>query len=357
VPVPLPTSTRIPVIVGPTAGGKSALAVDVALASARDHDLLAEIVTADSIQVYRGLDIGSAKPTPAERQGIPHHLIDIVEPTETFTVANWLARAEATIADIRSRGRLPIVVGGTHLYVKALLDGLFEGPDPDPALREELRRMDPVARRAELERIDPAAAARIHPNDERRTIRALEVFRLTGRPISDHQTQWDRPHGIGPLADAVPQRIARNPGSPVSAPPVAASAETAMPRFALIGLDWPPELLSPRINARVRDMMDRGLLEETRALHVAGHLGRTAREALGYKQLVPFLERRGSLDAAVEQIKIETRRFAKNQRTWLRRLRSTPGSAWIDAGVVPADRWVSVVIAQVLPTDAPNTTS
>jgi tRNA dimethylallyltransferase len=342
-----------PVIIGPTAGGKSSLAVDVALTLARDHGLQAEIVTADSIQVYRGLDIGSAKPTAVEQRGVPHHLIDIVEPTETFTVADWLARAQAAIADIRSRGRVPIVVGGTHLYIKSLLDGLFEGPDPDPALREQLRAMDPAARRAELERVDPAAAARIHPNDERRTIRALEVFRLTGRPISEHQTQWDRPRGIGVSADAEDSQAAERarPGTRGGAPSGEASAGTPMPRFALIGLDWPAEALAPRINARVKDMMDRGLLEETRALLSAGRLGPTAREALGYKQLIPHLQGRCPLEDAVEQIKIETRRLAKNQRTWLRRLRLTPDSLWIDAGTIPADRWSSLVLAQILPTE------
>src|SRR5262249_55086448 len=153
----------------------------------------------------------------------PHHLIDIVEPTETFTVADWLVRAEQTIADIRVRGHLPIVVGGTHLYVMALLYGLFDGPEPDEVLRAEFRRMDSAARRREPERLDPQAAARIPPNDERRTIRALEVFRLTGRPISHLQTQWES----GPAPDTV-----------------------------LIGLDWPPDLLARRINARVKAMLD-----------------------------------------------------------------------------------------------------
>ncbi len=119
----------------------------------------------DAYQIYRGMDIGTAKPTLEERRGVAHHLIDVVEPSESFTVSDWLAAAEAAIADIKSRGRIPVVVGGTHLYIKSLLDGLFEGPDPDPALREELRATPAHTRRAELERVDPAAAARIHPND------------------------------------------------------------------------------------------------------------------------------------------------------------------------------------------------
>lgn len=299
----------LPLIIGPTAGGKSALSIALA------HALIAqgrpaEILSADAYQVYKHMDIGTAKPTIDEREGIPHHLIDIVEPTERFTLSDWLARAEAQITDCRARDVTPIVVGGTHLYVKALLEGLFEGPGADESLRAELRALGPAALRAELERIDPQAASRIHPNDERRTIRAIEVFRLTGTPISAHQTQWDNAARVRP--DAV-----------------------------LIGLDWPTDLINTRINTRVRQMMDRGLLDEVRALHTGGPsgsslFGPTAREALGYKQLIEHLNAppgtRPTLDDAIESIKIETRRFAKNQRTWLRRLRTTPRSIWIDAG-------------------------
>jgi tRNA dimethylallyltransferase len=299
---------RFPVIVGPTAGGKS----DLALALA-DRLAPAEIVSADAFQVYRGMDIGTAKPTIAERRGIPHHLIDLVEPTEAFTVSDWLTAADRCIAEITSRRCTPIVVGGTHLYIKAFLDGLFEGPDPDPALRESLRALGLPALRAELARIDPAAAARIHPNDERRTIRALEVFRQTGTPISALQRQWD--------------------------------ANAGRDDCLLVGLDWPSELINPRINARVRSMMDRGLLEETRALWAAHRFGPQAAQALGYKQLIEHLEGRCSLDDAVEAIKIETRRFAKNQRTWLKRLRLTPRSLWIDAAATPIGEWPGLVQA------------
>ena len=164
------------------------MAVAKLLAAKRER---AEIVTADAFQVYRGMDIGTAKPTMEERAGVPHHLIDIVEPTEKFTVEQWLSLAEAKIDELRGRGVLPIVVGGTHLYSKAWMDGLFEGPGANEHVREELRALTPTARRAELDRVDPAAAARIHFNDERRTIRALEVYRLTGQPISAQQKQWD----------------------------------------------------------------------------------------------------------------------------------------------------------------------
>ena len=301
---------RFPVIIGPTAGGKSELAVEVAMLLGGPP--AAEVVTADAFQVYRGMDIGTAKPAHEERRGIAHHLIDIVEPTQKFTVSDWLGAAERAVADINAGGRVPVVVGGTHLYIKAFLEGLFEGPDPDPGLRESLRAMGLPALRVELERVDPAAALRIHPNDERRTIRALEVFRQTGRPISEHQRQWDAGGG---REDCV-----------------------------LVGLEWPVEALNRRINARVKGMMERGLLEEVRGLWSAGRLGPQAREALGYKQLVEHLEGRAPLEEAVEQIKIETRRFAKNQRTWLRRLRSTPKSVWIDAGVVSRVEWATVVL-------------
>ena len=304
----LGSPVKFPVLIGPTAGGKSDLAVDVSLALIAQGKT-AEVVTADAYQIYRGMDIGTAKPTVKERRGIRHHLIDIVEPGESFTVSDWLVAANAAIDEIRSRGVVPIVVGGTHLYIKALLDGLFEGPDPDPALRELLRVTPAAERRAELERVDPAAAGRIHPNDERRTLRALEVFRQTGSPISQLQSQWDK--------------------------------ETRTD-CTLIGLDWPSELLNPRINARVKSMMERGLLEETRGL--LPRLGLQAREALGYKQLIEHIEGRCTLEDAVEKIKVETRRFAKNQRTWLRRLRLTAGSVWIDAGATPRDRWAGMVL-------------
>lgn len=303
---------RFPVIVGPTAGGKTALAVQVA------HAIGGEVVTADSVQIYRGLDIGSAKPTLEEREGVPHHLIDIAEPDarEPFTVNDWLGAAERAIAEIQGRGKVPVVVGGTHMYVKAFLEGLFEGPGADEELREELRQRPLEELRSELARVDPAAAARIHANDQRRTIRALEVFRLTGTPITQLQTQWDQEeHG---RRDCV-----------------------------LVGLDWPTEAINRRINERVRGMMERGLEAEARGLWSTGRLGVQAREALGYKQLIEFFERRCTLEEAVEEIKIRTRGLGKSQRTWLKRLRTTAGSVWIDAGNVGAAEWKGIVVQAV----------
>lgn len=308
---------RFPVIVGPTAGGKSALGVAVCHAlEARGG--AGEIVTADSMQVYRGLDIGTAKPTDEERAGVPHHLIDVVEPTETFSVDRWLALAEGLIDDLRARGVTPVVVGGTHLYVKALLDGLFDGPPGDVGLRADLSALGLKALREELERVDPEAAGRIHPNDERRTVRALEVFRLTGRALSEHQRQWDD-RG---RADAM-----------------------------LVILRWEHEALNRRINARVRGMVDAGLVEEVRGLWGSGRLGEQALQALGYKQLVEHFEGRCSLDDALERVKIETRRFAKNQRTWLRRLSVTPNSLPVDADGADADALAQVVVNQLLASD------
>ncbi len=305
------SGSRFPILIGPTAGGKSALAVEVACALGGPSH--AEIVTADAYQVYRGLDIGTAKPTAEERRGLTHHLIDIVDPGERFTVHDWLRAAEKTIDDIRSRGKTPIVVGGTHLYIKSFLDGMFEGPGASEEIRNELRKLSARDLRSELERVDPAAATKLHPNDLRRTVRALEVFRLTGTPISEHQRQWDR------------EDHTRKDG-------------------VLVGLDWPAELLNPRINARVKDMISRGLVEEARGLWERGALeGNQAAEALGYKQLISYFKGRCPLEDAIEEIKIETRRFAKNQRTWLKRLRTTAGSLWIDAGVEPPRGWAEIV--------------
>lgn len=281
------------IIAGPTAGGKTALAIHLAERLPGGG----ECICADSMQVYRGMDIGTAKPTSQERQQVPHHVLDVADPTgDDFTVDRWLRLAESAIALVRSRGRWPIVVGGTNLYVKALLEGLFEGPGPDEPLRRELESKTSEELRIELERIDPAAALRIHRNDRRRTVRALEVFHQTGMPISDHQQQWNRQ---AVRSDAI-----------------------------IIGLDYPAPVINRRINARVKSMMEQGLLAEVQQLRDSGRLGQQAREALGYKQIIQHLEGECSLEEAIEEIKIRTRRFAKQQRSWLRQFRRLPRSAW-----------------------------
>jgi tRNA dimethylallyltransferase len=304
---------RFPIIVGPTAGGKSALAVEVAMQLGRETGVQGEVVTADSIQVYRGLDIGSAKPTAGEMRGVVHHLIDLVEATERFSLHDWLVEVERKIEEIRGRGAVPIVVGGTHLYVKALVDGMFEGPEVDEQLRAELNARPLTELRTELERVDPVAAKKINAMDLRRTVRALEVYLSTGTPISMLQTQWDQ-------------------------------ARTRRTDCVIVGLDWPTELINRRINARVKMMYEQGLVEEARGLWSAGKLGVQSREALGYKQLIEHFEGRLKADEAFEKIKIETRRFGKNQRTWLKRLRMTPGSVWIDAERTQVEAWPRIVI-------------
>ncbi|MFG0305600.1 MAG: tRNA (adenosine(37)-N6)-dimethylallyltransferase MiaA [Phycisphaerales bacterium JB040] len=286
----------IPVIVGPTAGGKTALGVELALAL-QDQGRPAEILTADAFQIYRGMDIGTAKPTPDEQRGVPHHLIDLVEPTEAFTVHDWLTRADALTAELLGRGVTPIVVGGTNLYVKAYLEGLFNAPEPGADVLERVRGMTQPQRREELERADPEAFARIHAADERRTSRALAVYLQTGTPISTLQTQWE-------------------------------NAKSLRPGVRVIGLDWPVEAINRRINARVKGMLEAGLVEEVRGLWEAGRLGPQAREAIGYKQLLPHFEGKASLIDAAERIKVETRRLGKNQRTWLKRFRAVPGGVW-----------------------------
>ncbi len=287
-------------ILGPTAGGKTELAVELAKQLGAHGVWGAELIVADSMQVYRGLDIGTAKSTAAQRRQVPHHLLDLVDPwTEGFSVDSWLELAEAAITEIRTRGCYPIVVGGTNLYVQVLLEGLLDGPGPDAALRRQLETAGLEDLRRRLARIDPAAAQRIHPNDRKRTVRAIEVFVSTGRPISQLQSQW----GL-----ATPRRDVR-----------------------IIGLDYSPGAINARINARVRQMIADGLLDETRRIWVGGSLGQQASEALGYRQLIDHLQGRWSLNEAVEQIKIRTRRLARKQRSWLKRFRVHPDSVWIVA--------------------------
>ena len=304
------------IILGPTAGGKSELAALLA------DRIGGQVIGADSMQVYRHLDVGTAKPSLSLRKIVKHHLIDIVEPTQRFTVADWLNRADRLIEDLQHQDTVPIVVGGTNLYIKALLEGLFDGPPQDLQFRLELTGETGLGLHRRLAVVDPQAAQRIHPNDRKKLVRALEVHHLTGQPISDCQTQWAQ--------DRTCYR--HNP--------------------ILIGLDWPVEAINLRINRRVKKMfypdtpednpkcrlnihgdrddepISQNLIEETRKLEAMGLLGPQARQALGYKQVLGYLQGRYSEEEAFEKTKILTRRFAKNQRTWLRRFRATN---WLDA--------------------------
>ncbi|HEY1191929.1 MAG TPA: tRNA (adenosine(37)-N6)-dimethylallyltransferase MiaA [Gemmata sp.] len=285
------------ILTGPTACGKSALALDLA-----EH-LGGEIVALDSMTVYRGMDIGTAKPSLTERARVRHHLIDVLDPWESLTIAWWLERAEAACADITARGKVPIFVGGTPFYLKALLHGLFDGPPGDPVLRAALEaeaaQEGNAALHARLALVDPRTAARLHPNDVRRVVRALEVHALTGKPISAWQQTWDTPAFV---AEAQP------------APPPAV-------RIPAVRLDLPREALYERINRRVALMVAAGFLDEVRALRALSHpLSREARQALGYRELLHFLESGGDWSETVSLIQTHTRQFAKRQLTWFRHM-------------------------------------
>lgn len=299
-------------ILGPTAGGKTALAISLANSLPGGGECLC----ADSMQVYRGMDIGTAKPTPQEQAQAPHHLIDIADPADDgFSVDTWLNLAEQVIAEIRCRDHYPIIVGGTNLYVQAFLCGLFEGPEPDDTLRDQLQGLAEADLRAWLERVDSDGAARIHPHDRKRTIRAIEVYELTGQRLSELQVQWTDSR---PREDVI-----------------------------IIGLDYPTEAINRRINARVKAMIDAGLVDEVRQLHEAGALGRQASEALGYKQLLEALEGSISEGEAIEQIKIRTRRFAKQQRTWLRKFQAHPRSTWFETEELSPQEIVNKAITAI----------
>jgi len=296
-PLPDPAPLRpIILMLGPTGSGKTALSIE--LANTLPHG--GECVLADSMQVYRGMSIGTAQPTQSELDSAPHHLCGFVDPRSAeFTVRSWLDAAETAIQDIRARGRHPIVVGGTNLYIRALLEGVFEGPGRNDALRAKLEQVDAAELHERLTVIDPESAQRIHRNDHRRLVRAIEVHDATGIPLSTQQKEW---------SDTVRGR----------------------PDTRVLILDWPVEALNRRINARVKTMMDSGLPEEVQRLQAEGGLGLQAREAVGYREILEHLEGRYSLAEATEQIKIRTRRYGKQQRTWLRRFLAVAGAIRID---------------------------
>jgi tRNA dimethylallyltransferase len=289
---------RILAIVGPTAGGKTALSL--ALARALDG----EVICCDSMQIYRGMDIGTAKPTPEEMAGIPHHLLDVADPADAFSVNDYVVRAQAAVQDILSRGKLPVFCGGTGLYLDAFLrGGLPETPPADPALRERLNaeadENGEEALHARLAAVDPESAETVHKNNRRRVIRALEIFELTGVPKSE----WDR------RSNTVPMRY----------------------NAAVLGLRFSNRaLLNARIAQRVEQMLEDGLLQETKALADAGvfESSPTAAAAIGYKELLPFLRGECELAAATEELKTATRRYAKRQMTWFG---AKPYVHWIEA--------------------------
>jgi tRNA dimethylallyltransferase len=266
--------------------------------------------------LYRGMDVGTAKPTAEERRRVPHHLLDVLDPWESASVAWWLEQAAACCRDIERRGRRALFVGGTPLYLKALLFGLFDGPPADEALRRRLTaeaaQHGRAALHARLARVDPAAAGRLHPNDVRRVVRALEVWELTGRPISAWQRQWTRGQGSGVRSQE--SGVKEGSGS---------SSLTPDPCLLtpVLWLDLPRAELYARINARVEQMMAGGLVDEVRALRrLPRPPGREAAQALGYKETFAYLDGRATLTETVALIQTRSRQFAKRQLTWFRHL-------------------------------------
>ncbi len=272
-------------LVGPTASGKSALALEVA----REVDDV-ELVSADSMQVYRGMDIGTAKPTEAEQAEIPHHLLDLADAGEDFSVARFQAAAADAIAAIEARGRRALVVGGTGLYVQAVVDGLAL-PGEWPDLRRELERQPAEELYRRLAEADPLAASRIEPGNTRRLVRALEITIGSGRPFSS----------FGPGLAAYPRS-----------------------RFRIAGVWLPRDVLAARIAARYRAQLSAGFLDEVRGLKDG--MSRTARQALGYKELLEHLAGRCTLEEAVDSAVRRTREFARRQRAWFRR---DPRITWL----------------------------
>lgn len=267
---------------GPTASGKSHVGFLLA------QKLGGEIISVDSMQVYRGLDIGTAKPSTEERERVPHHLVDILDLTEAFDAAQFAARAQGAAADILKRGRIPIFCGGTGLYFKALLDGLGESPGSDPALRAELEQRPLEELLVELQARDPGTHERIDRKNPRRVIRAVEVLRLTGRSFSDQRARWESESEAGPVFFA--------------------------------GLDREPEDLKRRIDARVDEMFAQGLEDETKRLLERGlEANRAAMQAIGYRQVVDYLRGGPSREETIALIKQRTRQYAKRQMTWFRR--------------------------------------
>ena len=283
-------------ILGVTASGKGKLACDLA------QKVDAEIISVDSMKVYRRMDIGTAKPPPQARQKVKYHLIDVVEPSESFSVGLFLELAKDAIKNIKQRNKSIIAVGGTALYIKALLYGLFEGPGADENIRKKLKQQAKkqglAALYDQLKAVDLKAADRISPNDARRIIRALEVHQLTGKPISSFQQQWN---------------------NSINCPP---------DKWTIIGLSIKKDIERKRITARVKKMIDTGPVDEVKTLLTKERpLRKQAAAAIGYAEIMEHLKGKTTLQDALELIKINTRRLAKSQRTWFKTFQNVN---WLD---------------------------
>ncbi|MCB9890604.1 MAG: tRNA (adenosine(37)-N6)-dimethylallyltransferase MiaA [Planctomycetes bacterium] len=273
------------VLTGPTASGKSALAIEIA----KRHDL--EILSVDSMSIYRLMDVGTAKPTRAERDQVVHHGLDLVDPWEDFDAARFAAYADERIQSAADDGKRLLLVGGTPLYLMAILRGFFEGPPKNPALRRDLREREdaePGSLHVELEAIDAEAAQRIHKNDTKRLVRAIEVYEATGRPISELQRQFEE----GP------------------------------PRYAhrLASLSIARDHMRERVRERTRAMFDGGLVDEVRSIENAGGFSATAGQAIGYAEVLDFLRGDLASDLLVSRVRNSTHRLVRRQETWFRRM-------------------------------------
>jgi tRNA dimethylallyltransferase len=276
------------ILLGPTATGKTELSIELA------KNLNGEIISADSMQVYRGMDIGTAKPTLEERQGIPHYLIDIRDPDQEWTVSDFVEETQSSKFKIQNDGKIPIIVGGTGLYLWSLLEGFsFPITPADKELRNRLEKLPTSTLYARLSTIDPEAASKIHPNDKKRIIRALEVHELTGEPISKLQ-----------------ERRTSN-------------VERGTQEYKLVGLNLPREELYARINKRVDSMIEKGLIEEVKGLLAKGYSKQLfSFQALGYKEVLEYLDKKWTKEEMIEELKKRTRNFARRQMTWFRRFKN-----------------------------------
>ena len=303
------TGEKMILILGVTASGKGTLGFELT------RQIGAEIISIDSMKVYRRMDIGTAKPSIERQKAVKHHIIDVIEPSESFSVDRFLELADQAIVDITSRGKQVVGVGGTALYFKALLYGLFDGPPADfkirKKLKDQIKAEKPGFLHQRLAEVDPEAAHRIHPNDDRRIVRALEVYEITGKPITSFQKQF--------------------------------TSGKMLHDWTIIGLRRPKAEENSRINARVKKMIDHRLVDEVKSLIAEDQpLSKQASCAIGYAEIISHLKGQKTLDEATERIKINTRRLAKAQRTWFKTFTEVN---WLD---IAEDETTEDTIARVL---------